>query len=88
MEYLVSHHQCGFGQHADLLDPLVRLFGVRVDKNLRAMTFDQTPDTLRSRILSTLEPLIEKELPDLILVQGDTETALAGAMAGSVMEFL
>ena len=70
------------GQHADLLDPLVDLFGIRVDENLRAMRFDQAPDALRRRILSELEPIVDKECPNLILVQGDTETALAGAMIG------
>ena len=71
------------GQHADLLDPLVDLFGIRVDENLRAMRVDQTPDVLRQRVLLELEPIVDKECPDLILVQGDTETALAGAMIGS-----
>jgi len=70
------------GQHADLLAPLVDLFGIRVDENLRAMTVDQTPDALRRRILLKLELVVDKECPDLILVQGDTETALAGAMIG------
>ena len=46
------------------------------------MTFDQTPDALRRRILLKLELVFDKECPDLILVQGDTETALAGAMIG------
>ena len=70
------------GQHADLLTPLIDLFGIRVDENLRTMRFDQTPDSLRRRILLGLGPLVDKECPDLILVQGDTETALAGAMIG------
>ena len=70
------------GQHAELLTPLIDLFGIRVDENLRAMRVNQTPDALRQRILSGLESIVDKECPDLILVQGDTETALAGAMIG------
>ena len=70
------------GQHADLLTPLVGLFGIRVDENLRTMRFDQTPDALRRRIMLGLESIVDKECPDLILVQGDTETAVAGTMIG------
>ncbi len=70
------------GQHAELLDPLIALFSIRVDANLKAMRSGQTPEALRQRILRELGPIVEKEAPDLILVQGDTETALAGAMIG------
>ena len=70
------------GQHTDLLDPFVELFNLRVDHNLNAMEADQRPSTLFARILQRFEPILEWERPDLILVQGDTTTALAGAFAG------
>ena len=70
------------GQHAELLDPFVEMFDVRVDKNLELMKANQTPSELCERMLPKLEAVVENESPDLILVQGDTTTALAGAMVG------
>lgn len=70
------------GQHADLLQPFIRLFGIRVDHDLRVMEPAQTPNRVCSRVLALLDPLLKEEAPDLILVQGDTTTALAAALAG------
>ena len=70
------------GQHSDLLYPFVEMFGIRVDSDLRLMTLDQDPSALCGRIFAEVERIIDREKPDLILVQGDTTTALAGALAG------
>jgi UDP-N-acetylglucosamine 2-epimerase (non-hydrolysing) len=70
------------GQHTDLLYPFVQLFGIRVDHDLKLMEPDQTPNRICSRALAALEPILVHERPDLILVQGDTTTAMAGALAG------
>jgi UDP-N-acetylglucosamine 2-epimerase (non-hydrolysing) len=70
------------GQHRELLDPFVRLFDLRVDHDLAVMTEHQTPSRVCSRVLAALDVLLAEELPDLILVQGDTTTALAAALAG------
>lgn len=69
-------------QHADLLHPLIRLFRINIDYDLQAMRPDQTLNQLCARVISTLEPVLRQEQPDLILVQGDTTTAMAGALAG------
>ena len=70
------------GQHSDLLDPFIRMFGIRVDRRLKGTGADQTPDDFCMRILQQLNPAIDQERPDMVLVQGDTTTALAGALAG------
>jgi len=70
------------GQHTDLLCPFIDMFGLRIDHNLNAMEVDQKPSVLFARILQSFTPILEWERPDLILVQGDTTTALAGAFAG------
>lgn len=69
------------GQHTTLLYPFVELFGVRVDHDLRVMEPGQNPNGVCSRVLAALDPILARERPDMVLVQGDTTTALAGAMA-------
>src|SRR6266850_4942461 len=69
-------------QHTDLLYPFIRMFGIRVDHDLRVMEPNQTPSQVCARVLARLDLLLDEERPDLILVQGDTTTAMAGALAG------
>lgn len=70
------------GQHSELLYPFTQLFELRIDHDLRIMKPKQTPNQICSRVLSSLDPILVAEQPDMILVQGDTTTALAGALAG------
>src|SRR5215471_3007690 len=70
------------GQHRDLLNPFILQFGIRLDYQLQIMKPNQNPNHVCSRVLELLDPIISQETPDLILVQGDTTTALAGALAG------
>jgi UDP-N-acetylglucosamine 2-epimerase (non-hydrolysing) len=69
------------GQHIDLLGPFISLFGLRIDHDLRLMRPGQTPNILCARALAALDPVLADEKPDVVLVQGDTTTALAGALA-------
>lgn len=69
-------------QHMHLLYPLIQLFGIHIDYDLRAMEPNQTLNQVCSQVLSSLDRILRVEKPDLILVQGDTTTALAGALAG------
>ncbi len=73
--------QVSSSQHTDLLRPFARDLGVRVDHDLAVMTPGQAPSAVLARVVSGLEPLFAEERPDLVLVQGDTTTAIAGAMA-------
>lgn len=69
-------------QHKELLKPFLKLLDIEVDFDLRVMTKNQTPNEVCSRILAKLDKILEVEKPDLIIVQGDTTTTLAGALAG------
>lgn len=69
------------GQHADLLVPLFELFQIKADYDLAAMSASQGLNTLVARIVERLDPVLEKEMPDYVIVQGDTASALGGALA-------
>jgi len=68
-------------QHDELLVPLLELFGVTVHRGLGVRRERHTLDELLSRLLDELSPALEEISPDIVLVQGDTATALAGALA-------
>jgi len=69
------------GQHTDLLYPFAERFGVRIHADLKVMEPGQTPSGVCARVLTLLDPILTAEKPDAVLVQGDTTTALAGALA-------
>jgi UDP-N-acetylglucosamine 2-epimerase (non-hydrolysing) len=69
-------------QHTDLLRPFIRRLGLRIDRDLEVMREGQGPSDVAARVLGGLEPVLAREKTDLLLVQGDTTTALAGALAG------
>lgn len=66
-------------QHTDLLAPFLKIFKIKVDYDLRLMTANQTPNAVCAKVLEKLDGILDAEKPDLILVQGDTTTAFAGA---------
>ena len=69
------------GQHTELLHPFVHFFGIAVQHDLAVMVPQQTLAHVCARVLQLLEPVLAQEKPDFLLVQGDTTTALAGALA-------
>lgn len=69
-------------QHTDLLVPFLKIFDITVDYDLKVMTENQTPNAVCAKVLQGLDAVFEKENPNIILVQGDTTTAFAGAFAG------
>lgn len=68
-------------QQTDLLRPMLAFFSLPVDYDLAAMTPGQSLNRLLSRIIAALDPVLAEEQPDVVLVQGDTTSALAGALA-------
>ena len=69
-------------QHKQLLQPFLDTLAIDVDFDLGVMRANQSPSDVCSRVMAKLDKILAKEKPDLILVQGDTTTTLAGAMAG------
>ena len=69
-------------QHKELLKPFLTTLDIKTDFDLSVMRKDQTPNEVCSKILLKLDKILKTEQPDLILVQGDTTTTLAGSLAG------
>ena len=66
-------------QHTDLVRPLIDLWKIRIDHDLQAMVAGQPLNQLVARLIARLDDVIAAEGPDMVLVQGDTATAMAGA---------
>jgi UDP-N-acetylglucosamine 2-epimerase (non-hydrolysing) len=69
-------------QHTDLLEPLLVDFDLKVDDYLGVLREGKSLDHLLGSLLISLNPLLERISPDVVVVQGDTTSALAGALAG------
>ena len=72
---------CVTAQHRDMLDPVLAAFQIVPDYDLDLMRPGQTPAELTARILEALDPVLRRESPRMVLVQGDTTTTLAAALA-------
>jgi UDP-N-acetylglucosamine 2-epimerase (non-hydrolysing) len=68
-------------QHREMLDQVLALFGIVPDTDLDIMLPSQTLAQVTTRALSGLDPLIAELAPDAVLVQGDTTTTFAAALA-------
>ncbi|OGB90803.1 UDP-N-acetylglucosamine 2-epimerase [candidate division WOR-1 bacterium RIFCSPHIGHO2_01_FULL_53_15] len=69
------------GQHRQLLDQVMRIFDLDPDYDLGIMEENQTIGNIVTKSLQGLEEIILREKPDMLLVQGDTSTAFAAALA-------
>jgi UDP-N-acetylglucosamine 2-epimerase (non-hydrolysing) len=72
---------CVTGQHREMLDQVLSLFEIVPDHDLNIMQENQTLADTTARVLTELDPVLEREQPDWVLVQGDTTTAMAAALA-------
>ncbi len=69
------------GQHAHLVGPILDFFGIRPDRSIRLMRPNQTLTGLTSRAVEKLGAALAELKPDWAVVQGDTTTAMACALA-------
>ncbi|PWT99258.1 MAG: UDP-N-acetylglucosamine 2-epimerase (non-hydrolyzing) [Terriglobia bacterium] len=72
---------CVTAQHRGMLDQVLEAFRIVPDCDLDVMRPGQTLSGLTARILEALEPVLASESPNMVIVQGDTTTTLAGALA-------
>lgn len=72
---------CVTAQHREMLDRILSVFGITPDIDLNLMRPGQSLAGLTARILDALDPVLAAERPHLVLVQGDTTSTFAGALA-------
>ncbi|MBC1219448.1 UDP-N-acetylglucosamine 2-epimerase (non-hydrolyzing) [Nostoc sp. UCD121] len=69
------------GQHREMVEQVMQLFNIKADYDLEIMQVQQSLNDITCRSLQGLETLFKEKKPDLVVVQGDTTTAFAAALA-------
>jgi UDP-N-acetylglucosamine 2-epimerase len=72
---------CVTGQHREMLDQVMATFALRADYDLNIMQPGQALGDTFARVLNGLGPILAQFRPDYVLVQGDTATSTAAALA-------
>ncbi|WP_333605436.1 non-hydrolyzing UDP-N-acetylglucosamine 2-epimerase [Novosphingobium sp.] len=72
---------CVSAQHRQMLDQVLEIAGIVPDHDLDVMQPDQTLDALTASLLTGLGKVMDQVKPDRVIVQGDTATAMTGALA-------
>lgn len=72
---------CVTGQHREMLDQVLHVFGVVPDHDLAIMKPGQTLFDITCDVLLKFKGVLEEENPDVVLVHGDTSTSFAAALA-------
>ena len=77
---------CVTGQHREMLDQVLEVFGVEPDFDLHIMKPGQTLFDITSDVLLKIKSVLEAERPDAVLVHGDTTTSFAAALAAFYLQ--
>ena len=72
---------CVTGQHRQMLDQVMDIFGFRADVDLNVMAPNQSLGDITCKVVQGLERTFKEWRPDTVLVQGDTTTVFAAAVA-------
>src|SRR6185295_8454877 len=70
-------------QHRELLDQALQMFDLVPDHDLDLMRERQELSALAGRVLTAVDPILADERPDIVIVQGDTTSALAVGLAAA-----
>jgi len=77
----IESHIVATGQHREMLDQVLSIFGIQPDVDLDLMQANQGLPALTADAITSLSNTLGHHRPDLMLVQGDTTTAMAAALA-------
>jgi UDP-N-acetylglucosamine 2-epimerase len=72
---------CVTAQHRDMVDQVINLTGLPVDYDLDIMQPGQSLFDVTARVLTGMQGVLEQSKPDIVMVQGDTTTAMTTALA-------
>lgn len=72
---------CLTGQHREMLDQVMKIFGVKAQYDLNIMKPKQTLTTITTSVLEKMESILIEEKPDIVLVHGDTTTSFVVALS-------
>ena len=72
---------CVTGQHREMLDQVLTIFGVKPDYDLNIMKQGQDLYDVTARVLTGMRDVLKECKPDVVLVHGDTTTSMAAALA-------
>ncbi len=72
---------CVTGQHREMLDQVLEIFGIRPDYDLNIMRQGQDLYDITARVLTGMRDVLKECKPDVVLVHGDTTTSTAAALA-------
>ena len=72
---------CVTAQHREMLDQVLSIFKLRVHHDLNIMRKGQSLEDVTSRVLVGMKEILAEERPDMVVVQGDTTTTFATALA-------
>jgi UDP-N-acetylglucosamine 2-epimerase (non-hydrolysing) len=71
---------CVTAQHREMLDQVLEIFDVHPHHDLQIMRDNQRLSDVTASVFTRLEPVLEQERPDWVIVQGDTTTVMAAAL--------
>lgn len=77
----IVHATCVTGQHRQMLDAVLQVFNLTPDYDLDIMKPEQSLSHITTAVLEGVGRVLEDFKPDWVIVQGDTTTAMAGALA-------
>jgi len=77
----VRSRVCVTAQHREMLDQVLSLFGITPDVDLNLMRPGQQLPELTARVITGVSEVLQQERPDVVLIQGDTTTVMATALA-------
>lgn len=72
---------CVTGQHREMLDQVLKLFSVKPDKDINVMSKDQSLAEVTSKMILEIDQYLKISDPDLVIVQGDTNTVMTASLA-------